>query len=91
MISRRDFLTILSKLAVAAGCTGVCLLEPQWRKFLLESEAGWAYGASYLDELVKSAPKARYWTPLHVENIVKCQLCANGCAISEGQRGRCRT
>jgi pyruvate formate lyase activating enzyme len=91
MISRRDFLTILSKLAIATGCAGTLLLEPQWKKFLLESDAEWAYGYSYLDELINSAPKARYWKTLPVANIVQCQLCANGCAISEGQRGRCRT
>lgn len=91
MISRRDFLITLSKLSVTVGCTGTFLLEPQWKKFLLDEHAGEAFGATYLEELIQSAPKARYWTPLGVENIVKCQLCSNGCAISEGQRGRCRT
>ncbi|KQC11170.1 MAG: hypothetical protein APR62_10450 [Smithella sp. SDB] len=46
-----------------------------------------------------SAPKARYWKPLTFkdsgypkeETIIRCFLCANGCAIVNGQRGRCRT
>jgi hypothetical protein len=58
-----------------------------------------AYLKPYLDELIRLAPKARYWTPLTIkgdgyppeETIVRCLLCANGCAIVNGQRGRCRT
>ncbi len=96
MISRRDFLVKLAKLAPLAGGVGYLLSDPLWQTYLFGGNSGLAYGGTYLDELIKSAPKARYWTPLKINNlegetIVKCLLCANGCAISEGQRGRCRT
>jgi pyruvate formate lyase activating enzyme len=97
MISRRDFLTLLARLA-AAGGTGITLSDPTWRRVLSGSDSGLAFAESYLDGLIRSAPKARYWTPLPLkaaarpeEAIVKCLLCANGCAIANGQRGRCRT
>lgn len=99
MLSRRDFLIILSKLAVTAGGSGIILSDPLWQKFLLGGNSGLAFGESYLDEIVRSAPKARYWKPLTFkdssypedETIVRCLLCANNCAIVNGQRGRCRT
>jgi len=99
MISRRDFLVTLAGLAAAAGGAGAILSDPLWQKFLFGGDAGLAFGETYLDELVRSAPKARYWKPLALkdsgypkeETIARCLLCANGCAIVSGQRGRCRT
>ena len=99
MISRRDFLVTLAKLAATVGGTGMILFDPDWQKFLVGGDSGLAFGDTYLDELVRSAPKARYWRPLTIkgdgyspeETIVRCLLCANGCAIVNGQRGKCRT
>ena len=99
MISRRDFLVTLARLAATIGGAGVILTDPFWQRFLLGGNSGLAFGETYLDELIRSAPKARYWTPLTIkgdgyspeETIVRCLLCANGCAIVSGQRGRCRT
>lgn len=99
MLSRRDFLTTLARIAAAAGGAGIILSDPLWEKFLFGDNAGLAFGDSYLDEIVRSAPKARYWKPLifkasgypKEETIVQCLLCANNCAIANGQRGRCRT
>jgi pyruvate formate lyase activating enzyme len=99
MISRREFLTTLSRLAVTFGGTGIILCDPAWQRFLLGDNSGLAFGGTYLDELIRQAPKARYWKPVKIkgdsaldeETIAKCLLCANGCAISNGQRGRCRT
>ena len=99
MISRRDFLVTLARLAPIVGGFGTIVSDPYWQKFLLGDNSGIAFGDTYLDELVRSAPKARYWTPIKIkdssylpeETIIKCLLCANGCAISNGQRGRCRT
>jgi pyruvate formate lyase activating enzyme len=99
MISRRVFLVTLAKLAATAGGAGMILVNPDWQSFLSGGDSGLAFGDTYLDELVRSAPKARYWKPLAIksdaypseETIVRCLLCANGCAIVNGQRGRCRT
>jgi pyruvate formate lyase activating enzyme len=99
MISRRDFLVTLAKLAPIIGGVGTIPFDPCWQKFLVGENARLAFGDSYLDELVRSAPRARYWTPLELkgnsyskeETIIRCLLCANNCAIVNDQRGRCRT
>ncbi len=99
MISRRDFIVTLARLAATVGGAGMILSDPFWQRFLFGGDSGLAFGETYLDELVRSASKARYWTPLTIkgngyrpeETIVRCLLCANGCAIVNGQRGRCRT
>ncbi len=99
MISRRNFLAKLAKLTATVGGAGVILSNPFWQKLLCSGDSGLAFADTYLDELIRLAPKARYWKPLKIqgndypkeENIVRCLLCANGCAIVNGQRGRCRT
>ena len=99
MISRRDFLVTLATLAATVGGAGMILVDPDWQRFLSGGDSGLAFGSTYLNELVRLAPKARYWTPLTIkgngfipdETIARCLLCANGCAITNGQRGRCRT
>lgn len=80
--------------------------------------------AGPLDDLLRTAPVARYWASTtqadipcavchtaaeletlglgaegsqqgaahaHRASVVKCLLCAHGCAVVEGERGRCRT
>ncbi|PKN53249.1 MAG: AmmeMemoRadiSam system radical SAM enzyme [Deltaproteobacteria bacterium HGW-Deltaproteobacteria-13] len=99
MISRRDFLATLAKLAATAGGAGMILCSPSWQKFLFGDNSALAFGDTYLDELIRSAPKARYWKPVTLKNsaspqegkIVQCLLCANGCVMANGQRGKCRT
>jgi pyruvate formate lyase activating enzyme len=114
MISRRDFLATIARVALMSGGAGVILSDPIWQKILIGNDCGLAFGGSYLDELVHSAPRARYWTSptssdancrschdnlenmkgkrhLHKGKIVKCLLCAQGCVIATGQRGKCRT
>ena len=99
MISRRDFLATLAKLAAIAGGGSMVLFDPSWQSFLSGSNSGLAFGDTYLDELIRMAPRARYWKPITVkgdryspdETIARCLLCAKGCAITNGQKGRCRT
>ncbi|MGA3280264.1 MAG: AmmeMemoRadiSam system radical SAM enzyme [Smithella sp.] len=99
MISRRDFLVTLAKLAVTAGGAGMILFDPSLERILAGGDSGLAFGDAYFDELIRLAPKARYWKPLNIkdnsyapeETIAGCLLCANGCAITNGQRGKCRT
>ena len=114
MISRREFFTQLAKIAPLLGGAGIMLSDPLLQKFLSGSEQGLALAGTYLDEIVRLAPPAHYWTSpvsssaecmachgnrdtihgkhhVHKENIVKCLLCAHGCVIKPGYRGRCRT
>ena len=91
MISRREFLSIAARLAPILGGAGIVLADPLRQGFLPGADSGLAYGGSYTDELVRSAPGARYWISLHKDNIVKCLLCAHGCVIKSSQRGQCRT
>jgi pyruvate formate lyase activating enzyme len=98
MISRRDFFITSAKILAAAG-GGMVLSDPVWQRILSGGDSGLAFGASYLDDLIRLAPGARYWKPLAIKGegnsrektIVKCLLCPNGCAIAVGQRGKCRT
>jgi pyruvate formate lyase activating enzyme len=102
MISRRDFLLATARIGPLAG-----LSAPLWQELAV---------ASPLDktsDLIRSAPKARYWIStasagvdcLKCHNagdnlkvnahagkpgIVKCLLCAQGCVLHAGERGKCR-
>ena len=90
------------------------LSDPLWKAFLFGDGSGAALARNPIDEIVTSAPLARYWTSVasakadcsachdnpeslkgkpyrHQANIVKCLLCAHGCVIESGQRGKCRT
>lgn len=112
MISRREFLTALSKLAPVLAGAGFILSDPL-RDGLVRG-AGLAIALDPTDELVRFAPRARYWTSPalgeasclkchhagegvggrrheHGGGIVKCLLCAQGCVIKAGERGKCRT
>jgi pyruvate formate lyase activating enzyme len=111
MISRREFLMTLAKLAPVLGGAGILLSDPF--RTLFCSDAGRAFALDQRDELVMLAPKARYWTSaalgsesclkchspedgiegkqhIHEGQVVKCLLCAQGCVIRAGGRGKCR-
>lgn len=114
MISRREFFTQLAKIAPLLGGAGILFSDPYWQGLLYGGERGIALAGGYLDEIVRTAPRAHYWASpassgtgciachgiqdnihgkqhVHKENIVKCLLCAHGCLIKPGDRGRCRT
>jgi pyruvate formate lyase activating enzyme len=91
MISRREFLSIAARVAPLLGGAGAILSDPFWQSISAVDGFGLARASNYADELIRLAPKARYWTSLNRDNIVRCELCANGCIIENGKRGRCRT
>ncbi|MBI4764577.1 MAG: AmmeMemoRadiSam system radical SAM enzyme [Deltaproteobacteria bacterium] len=114
MISRREFLSIAVRLASITGGAGLVLSDPLGKKFLFGRGSGSVLAGNPIDEIVSSAPLARYWTSValakadcyachnkteglkgkthrHKANLVKCLLCAHGCVIENGQRGKCRT
>lgn len=91
MISRRDFLTILTRLVPFVGGVGVVLSDPLWQRIFTATEAGIALSRNYIDELIEKAPRARYWQSLHKDNAIRCLLCAHNCIIKPRERGRCRT
>jgi pyruvate formate lyase activating enzyme len=90
MPSRREFLSTTARALPLAGTAAVA-----WDR---------------ADQLVESAPPARYWLAAnapgadcrachdkvpagparHDPTLVKCLLCAQGCALAAGQRGKCR-
>lgn len=101
--TRREL--ILAACRLAPGLAGAGLAVPFLR--------GAAFADGRLDEILRTAPKARYWTSVaqagpdcsrchpadsgvrgrkhaHDPKLVKCLLCAHGCAIPTGKRGRCR-
>jgi hypothetical protein len=113
MISRRVFIKTLAGIAPILGGAGLCLSSPIWERLLTDDHGGILFALDQQNPLIRSAPRARYWTsvPLagadcrqchhpqekllrkrlrHEAGIVKCLLCAQGCVIKEGGRGRCR-
>ena len=62
MISRREFLTLAAKLASISGGVGLVLSDPFWKFFGEGGDSVSAAVPSPLDEIIASAPPARYWT-----------------------------
>ena len=113
MISRRGFIKTLAGMAPLLGGAGLCLASPLWERLLLGESGAALFALDVKSDLVRQAPKARWWTsvPLagadcrqchspgeelkdkrvrHEAGLVKCLLCAQGCIIKAGERGRCR-
>jgi len=113
-IDRRHFLKAAAKGGLLAGGWAMAAASPMWLPGVLGGHVASAFAADRLQELVRAAPRARYWVPAtgaagdclkchadgsidpakphrHKERIVKCLLCAQGCLISDGNRGKCRT
>lgn len=111
MLSRRDLLKTAWRYA---PCLAGLSLSPALARTILnfcDNSSGLAWAEDYGRELIRTAPRARFWTaPLpdggdcslchlpevhgkahqHRSRVVKCLLCAQGCVIREGDRGRCR-
>jgi len=84
MYSRREFLARAGRLAAILGGAGLAV--PRWRGVASASTD------PRLDEILRTAPKARYWTLLDPgSKLVRCLLCAHTCSIPAGERGKCRT
>ena len=107
MITRREFLVTTPLLG------GAAFSMPLWLDYLAAEPRGRPPGSDKLEDLIRTAPKARYWVSTatagsnclkchesvaegaavpydHKRVILKCLLCAQGCVIPQGQRGRCR-
>ena len=103
MITRRDFLRwAAAASALELGGLGMAPFRvPEAR------------AADRLEEILRTAPRARYWTSVvlaaadcaachgaervldhrghdHDPALIRCLLCAQGCTIPRGERGRCR-
>jgi pyruvate formate lyase activating enzyme len=87
VISRREFLRVAAGLAPVLGGAGL-VLSDLFRNVLFH-EPGLAHALDLNDEMVRLAPRARYWTP-QASGMVRCLLCPQGCVILAGGRGRCR-
>jgi pyruvate formate lyase activating enzyme len=83
MFSRREFLARAGRFAAATGCGG--LAAHCWPGIASASVD------PRLEEILSTAPRARYWMPVDSgSKLVQCLLCAHRCSIPEGERGRCR-
>jgi pyruvate formate lyase activating enzyme len=90
MISRREFMQALARLAPALGGSGLILTEPAQLRAFLDILEGTAHAGERTDELIRAAPRARFWSAA-AKGHVQCHLCARGCLLAEGQRGQCRS
>lgn len=108
-LSRREFIKKASRYGLILGSSGFALSNPSRLLNLLN---GQLQAAHYQSEIVKNAPRARFWTSTatpgvdcrlchtpseitvsthdHEETTVKCLLCAQGCILKPGERGKCR-
>jgi pyruvate formate lyase activating enzyme len=109
MISRRILLETVLRAAPVAGAAAFLASVPRWL------EAAVASASPTIQDLARTAPRARYWTTFalaggncstchggdvkveasgkphtHAATTVRCLLCAQGCTIKAGDRGRCR-
>ncbi|NQU04825.1 MAG: twin-arginine translocation signal domain-containing protein, partial [Calditrichaeota bacterium] len=112
-LTRRKFLKSSALYSLLMGCTGAFLSSPALLQWLFGESYGEAAASEKLDELIRSAPLARFWASTkdssdncatchgagpvlfpdyqHREEMIKCLLCAQGCTIRTGERGKCRT
>ena len=90
MISRREFMQALARLAPVLGGSGLILSEPALLRALPDILDGEAIAEGWTDELIRDAPRARFWSAA-AKGHVQCHLCARGCLLAEGQRGLCRS
>ncbi len=90
MISRREFMQALARLAPVLGVSGLILSEPALLRALPDILDGAAFAGERTDELIRAAPRARFWSAA-AKGRVQCHLCARGCLLAEGERGQCRS
>jgi len=90
MISRREFMQALARLAPVLGGSGLILSEPALIRSFLDTLEGTALAGDGTDELIREAPRARFWSAA-AKGHVQCHLCARGCLLAVGQRGLCRS
>jgi len=90
MISRREFMQALARMAPALGGSGLILSEPAVLRAFLDALEGRAFAGERTDEMIRAAPRARFWSAA-AKGHVQCRLCARGCLLAEGQRGLCRS
>ncbi len=90
MISRREFMQALARLAPMLGGSGLILSEPALLRALPDIPDGAAFAGDRTEELIRAAPLARFWSAA-AKGRVQCHLCARGCLLAEGERGQCRS
>ena len=112
-MDRREFLVAFGKMLRILGGSGLILSGIQWDQLFPGRRPAEAWAANPLEDLLRTAPRAGFWTSpvlasadcgachnggqkiagsryVHQKGLVKCLLCAQGCVIQAGQRGRCR-
>jgi pyruvate formate lyase activating enzyme len=99
MLSRRELLDLAGRLAPVAGLTALApAASARWFSRDLASNAPrarfWATtstaGVDCLACHPSATPEFRARAHAHQPTTVTCLLCAQGCAIEPGERGRCR-
>ncbi len=81
-ISRRKF---LARYGALIGGVGLAVSSPLWLRRLLEGGKDDAYATGRLDEIIRSAPKARYWISTTSPGT-NCSLCHGSGSFGSGMR-----
>ncbi len=104
MLTRRELLNVVARAAPAAGCAGLVGASPlgPWLSGAarLDDAVAAAPKARYWVSVAQAAgnctachtpgPLPRGKRGAHDPGLVRCLLCAQGCGIRPGQRGKCR-
>jgi pyruvate formate lyase activating enzyme len=112
-LTRRDLLAASARSIPAMGGAVLTLAGLGRLGVVSGARAGPLTASWNIQDLLKTAPRARFWTTValagqdclqchtpadklsktshtHNPTTVKCLLCAQGCSIKNGQRGKCR-
>ncbi|MBN1653345.1 MAG: AmmeMemoRadiSam system radical SAM enzyme [Deltaproteobacteria bacterium] len=81
-LTRRGFLRSATRIGGSLIGGGVLLLQPSWLGHLFGDDGGRAKAGDQLSELIRNAPRARFWVSLKTPNI-SCQTCHNPNTLQE--------
>jgi pyruvate formate lyase activating enzyme len=87
MISRRVFIKTLAGIAPILGGVGSCLSSPLWERLLTDDHGSLLFALDTQTALIRSAPRARYWTSVPLAGA-DCRQCHHPQEKLSGKRMR---
>lgn len=80
-LSRRQFIKKASRYGIFLGGTGLALSNPSLLSYLFEGEPQGLYASDFVDELFRTAPRARYWLSTASPGV-SCLTCHSNADIT---------
>jgi len=82
LLTRRGFLRRATQIGGALIGSGVVLSHPAWLDSLVGEEGGRALAGESLSDLLRTAPRARFWASLNTPEI-SCKSCHNPSTLKD--------